>query len=292
MKPSTPSSRDFRGPLRGALLVGMVAGLVSLAVPASAWATPGASYSSLKNAIASGNPSSIIGELEHAEKLPCGTCIDLVLPLIDSENARVRDAAAWWLSKRAIREQVRDDMFERLQAGDTIRARNAAEVLGRFMHPDALMALEIAVHDSSLGEEARVAAALAIGAIGHPAGKAMLEGAVTSESAAVRAAGARALRNIRGNVEGLALVPLLADPDDDVVREAALTLGTTREEAGVQGLLQVVTDLERPEFVRRDAAWALGKIQDGSARDTLRAVAKDDPSMLVRGAARAASYAL
>ena len=252
----------------------------------------GASYASIQNAINSGNPSSIVGEVERAEKLPCGSCIDLVRPLIDHENARVRDVAAWWLAKRSIRLQVRDEMFERLAGTDTIRARNAAEVLGRFAHPDALMALEIAMHEDALGDEARVAAATAIGAIGHPAGKAMLEAGLDSESAAVRAAAAAALRNIRGNTEGAALVEVLSDADDRVVQEAVRTLGAVREALAVEALVAVIEDETRPVFVRRDAAWALGKIGDGAARDVLERVVAEDPDMLVRGAARSALAAL
>ncbi len=263
-----------------------------VAAPGTASAGKGATFASLSNAIASGNPDSIVAEVERAEKLPCGSCIDLVKPLIDADDARVRDVAAWWLAKRAIRDQVRDEMFARLQGGDTIAARNAAEVLGRFMHPDALMALEIAIHDGSLGDEARAAAATAVGTIGDYRGKAVLEGALTSESPAVRAAAARALREIRGNVDAVAVVDLLTDDDHEVVRQAVLTTGALRESAAVGPLLDVLRDTSRPEGVRKHAAWALGRIGDGSAREGLRASAENDPSMLVRGAARAASNAL
>ncbi|RMG95687.1 MAG: HEAT repeat domain-containing protein, partial [Deltaproteobacteria bacterium] len=273
---STRRTTGFRRSLAGLVLGAAVAfgGQVALA-------GTGASYASIAQAIASGNPSSIVGEIERAEKLPCGSCIDLVLPLIDHENARVRDVAAWWLAKRAIRTKVRDDMFERLAGTDTIRARNAAEVLGRFAHPDALMALEIAMHEDALGVEARAAAATAIGAIGHPAGKAMLEAALTSEAPEVRAAAAAALRHIRGNTEGLALVEVLDDMDDRVVLEAVRTLGHVRESAAVDALIAVLEDDARPAFVRRDAAWALGKIADGAARDALDRAIREDPSMLV-----------
>ena len=261
----------------------------AVALPMTASAGKGASYASIKNAINSGNPDSIVAEVERAEKLPCGSCIDLITPLIDEKDSRIRDVAAWWLAKRAIRDQVRDEMFARLQGGDSVSARNAAQVLGRFAHPDALMALEMAMHDGSLDGEARSAAATAIGDIGHYAGKAMLEAGLTSESAAVREASARSLRNIRGNVEAALVVDLIADSEDAVAREAALTAGALREATAVDALAALVTDRSRDVMVRRDAAWALGKIGDGSAREVLRAVSEDDPSMLVRGAARSAA---
>lgn len=261
-------------------------------LPQVAEAGKGSSYQSIRNAISSNNRDTILAELERAEKLPCGPCIDLVVPLIDHDDVAVRDVAAWWLSKRAIRDSVRDQMFERLQGSDSIAARNAAEVLGRFMHPDALMPLELAIHDDSLSEEARAAAATAIATIGDFRGKAVLEAAITSESAAVREASARALRGIRGNVDAVVVVELLDDEEESVVREAVLTVGALRESSGVGALSDVVRDNTLSASVRRDAAWALGKIGDGAARDVLTSVERDDSSMLVRGAARAALQSL
>lgn len=259
-----------------------------LALPSGAIAGTGASYASLKNAINSNNPDSIIGEVERAEKLPCGSCIDLVKPLIDHEDARIRDVAAWWLNKRVIRQQVRDEMFDRLQGGDQVAARNAAEVLGRFMHPEAYNHLEMAIHNAALGDEARAAAATAVGSIGSRSAKGILEGALTSDSAAVRKAAAKALRNVANNLDGVALLDLLQDSDPGVVREAALTVGAVREEGAVNNLILVLQDESLDAYTRRDAAWALGKIGDGSARDALAEASDADPSMLVRGAARAA----
>ena len=268
------------------------AGLAALLVPSPAYAGTGATYSSIKNAINTGAADTIISEIERAEKLPCGSCVALIEPLIDSKDARIRDAAAWWLAKRAVRNRVKEDMFDRLQSGDSISARNAAEVLGRFAHPDALMALEIAMHDDTLDSEARAAAATAIGSIGDYRGKAILEAALTSGSADVRQASAKALRDIRGNIDAVALVPLLGDGNDLVVHQAALTIGKLKEAAGVGDLLTVVQDDTRPDIVRKHAAWALGMIGDGSAKDVLKLVAADDNSMLVRGAARSAYNAL
>lgn len=261
-------------------------------VPTVAFAGKGASYQSIRNAISSNNRDSIIAEIERAEKLPCGPCLDLVLPLIDHKDAAIRDVAAWWVSKRAIRDKIRDDMFARLTSGDSTLARNAAEVLGRFKHPDALMPLELAIHDGALSDDARAAAATAIGTIGDYRGKDVLEGAITSESPAVREAAARALRGIRGNIDAVAVVDLLSDEEESVVREAVLTVGALRETSGIGALSDAVRDRTLSATVRRDAAWALGKIGDGAARDVLQGVEQDDESMLVRGAARAALRSL
>jgi len=279
-----------RNILRDSLVAGLLG--AALLLPSVAFAGKGATYTSLKNAIATNNRDSIVSEIERAEKLPCGPCIDLVMPLVDHDDADVRDVAAWWLAKRAIRTQVRDAMFERLTSGDARLARNAAEVLGRFAHPDALMPLELAIHDGSLDDEARAAATRAVAAIGDYRGKAVLEAALTSESAAVRAAAAKGLREIRGNVDALVVADVLGDDDEDVLREAVLTLGALREVGAVADLGDIVTDTTLSVAVRKHAAWALGKIGDGTARDVLKDVEASDPSMLVRGAARAALQSL
>lgn len=259
-----------------------------LLAPAMAEAGKGATWASLNNSINSGNQSAIISEIERAEKLPCGSCIDLIMPLIDDDRYEVRDVAAWWLSKRAVRVQVHEDMLERLISGNDVEARNAAQVLGRFMHPAALSGLEVAIHDDSLSDEARVEAANALGMIGYIGGKEILEAALTSESADVRMAAAKNLRAIRGNVEGLALVQVLKDDSPDVISEAALSLGTMKEKAAVGDLIDIIHDTDLPDQVRNDAAWALGRIGDGSAAQDLKEASEDDPSSIVRSSARIA----
>jgi HEAT repeat protein len=273
------------------ILTGITLSALFLA-PVLAQAGTGATWATLNNAIRSNNQSAIIAAIERAEKLPCGSCIDLVEPLIDDDRREVRDVAAWWLSKRAIRDQIKDEMHERLLSGGTIQARNAAQVLGRFMHPGALSALEVAIHDDQLGDEARVEAVLAVGMIGHIAGKEILEAALTSESPEVRAAAADNLRAIRGNVDGLALVAVLSDESPEVIEAAAASLGTIEEKAAVADLVDVLVDTDLPDSARDKAAWALGQIGDGSASPALESVMKGDESSLVRSAARVAWHKL
>ncbi len=268
-------------------ITGLLIG-VALTTPDQALAGKGASYQSIANAIATGNRDSIVSEIERSETLPCAPCIDLVKPLIDHDDAAVRDVAAWWLGGRAVRDKIRDEMYARLSGTDSVKARNAAEVLGRFGHPAALMPLEIAIHDDTLSEEARAASATAVGRIGDYRGKAVLEAAMTSESAAVRQAAAKGAREIRGNLEGVALLELLHDDDEAVVREAALSVGAVRELSGVADLIDVVSDVNLSATTRKHAAWALGKLGDGNARDALRSIVEGDRDMIVRGAARAA----
>ncbi len=260
--------------------------------PSVAVAGVGASYGSLRNAIATNNPDTIMAQLERAEKLPCRACIELVMPLIDDRRIEVRDVAAWWLAKRAIRTELRDAMIGRLISGGTISARNAAEVLGRFMHPDALEALEFALLDEELGDAARVAAATAIATIGHGSGKEILEAGLNARSVAVRVAAATSLRGIRGNSDGLALIPLLGDDDPRVVSAASLSLGALEEWRAVPELIGVADSDGFSARARMNACWALGQIGDTSAMEVLKNISQDDPDTLVRSAARTGYFKL
>src|SRR5688572_19927169 len=67
---------------------------------ADAFAGRGSSTSQIKSAIRSGNADAIISELERAERLVCGACIDPVMELLDHDDYRVREAAAWWFARR------------------------------------------------------------------------------------------------------------------------------------------------------------------------------------------------
>ncbi|MBK8718053.1 MAG: hypothetical protein IPN32_25480 [Deltaproteobacteria bacterium] len=265
--------------------------VTALALPQVASAGKGASYASLRNAIATGNRDSILAEVERAEKLPCGPCVDLVTPLIDHDDAAVRDVAAWWLAKRGIRDQIRDQMFERLAGGDAIAARNAAQVLGRFAHPDALMPLELAIHDDALGDEARVAAAIAVGDIGDYRGKDVLEAAITSESAAVREAAARACGTSAATSMRSRWSTCWSTP-----RRASCGRPCSRSGrcASARPSVRSPTSCATPRSRRRCAATPRGRWARSAtaAREVLKAVEADDASMLVRGAARAALQSL
>ena len=81
-----------RNILRDSLVAGLLG--AALLLPSVAFAGKGATYTSLKNAIATNNRDSIVSEIERAEKLPCGPCIDLVMPLVaDVPNPAV--SATW-----------------------------------------------------------------------------------------------------------------------------------------------------------------------------------------------------
>src|SRR5262245_34784693 len=95
----------------------------SLALAGTASAGRGGSPGAIRNAIASGSIDAIAAELERAENLVCGACVDMVKPLVDHPEFKVRQVAAWWLARRAVARTVRVEMLTRLSQPDSTAAR-------------------------------------------------------------------------------------------------------------------------------------------------------------------------
>ncbi|MGD9564312.1 MAG: HEAT repeat domain-containing protein [Pyrinomonadaceae bacterium] len=107
--------------------------------------------------------------------------------------------------------------------------------------------------------------------------------------AIVRATAAAAVVFLPPAEAAAALLPLLGDKEPFVRREAAYALGKARSPAGVQGLISAIGN-DRDLEVRAAAAVALGNIGDPAGLDSLLAVLKKKPSdeneFLRRSAAR------
>ena len=75
-------------------------GLMVASLSGTAQAGRGGSYQAIQSAIAANSVDAIQAELERAEHLVCAGCTDMVLPLVDHLDSRVRQVAAWWLARR------------------------------------------------------------------------------------------------------------------------------------------------------------------------------------------------
>jgi HEAT repeat protein len=257
----------------------------------------GGSPDRIQRAIQSGSVDAISAELERTEHLICGSCIQMVRPLIDHDDGRVRRVASWWLARRGMRSELFVEMAYRLAQPDSVKARNAADVLGSLRYHRAVEPLGAALNNPVFDAEARVAMASALGRIGEQTAVPALAQALGDKQPLVRAEALAALRELRGGLDARPAVPLLRDNVETVRTEAVYTIGATRglylagaaKDEAVTGLLERLK-LDSSASVRRKAAWALGEIlaPANRAEGPLRDAANRDPDASVRSLANAA----
>ncbi|HVZ71046.1 MAG TPA: HEAT repeat domain-containing protein [Polyangia bacterium] len=254
----------------------------------TAFAGHGGSRDLILQAVNANSTDAIQAELERSEHLVCAGCTDLVLPLVDHLNYRVRQAAAWWLARRGTAREVFVEMLTRLSQPDSIKARNAADVLGEFKTTAAIPALGAALSNPIYTGEARAAMARALGAIGRNEGAAPLVAALSDSDPMVKAAALEGIRTIEGYHDGSVAVPLVTDADSQVRIAAVTTLGTMHTSQGASALLAALAS-DKAESVRKTAAWALGEIGAPASvvGPGLQAAAAHDASPFVRSLAQA-----
>ena len=271
--------------------LGMAGVLLLAAAPARAG--HGSSPQAVVSAIASGSADAIKSELERAEYLVCAACVDYVMPLIDSDDASVRDVAGWWLVRRGVSRQVFADMLGRLGQPDSVKARNAADILASFAFPSAIPALGAGLSNPLFTSEARVAMAHALGVIRRPSAAAPLQAVLADADPQVRAAALSALRKVEGFTDGSVATSLLSDGDENVRVQAIFTVAQLRTQAAVPALVQLLQSDASPS-VRKRAAWALGQMNASAsvAAPALTQASTGDASPFVRSLARASLASL
>ena len=117
---------------------------------------------------------------------------------------------------------------------------------------------------SSASAEERRDAVMRLGAMARPESARAAAAALGDSAPIVRATAARAVLSLpRGEAAGL-ILPLLRDRDEFVRREAAYALGLTRGTAALDALAAAVETDKQPA-VRGAAAVALGQIGDARA---------------------------
>ena len=271
------------------VLAAAIAGTLALGTLGTgpAHAGRGGSAGRIKDAIRTGSVDAIIAEVERAERLTCPGCVEPLMELLESDRYELREAAAWWFARRpVIKARLSEDSVTALRGADSTAARNAADILGTFRHPQAVPALNTAIANRALSGAARAAAARALGLIGHRDGTAGLTAALGDPDAGVRWAAIDAWPLIRGQVGAAPIAARLADGDASVRARAAAVVGKRREPTARGAHEAAVTADTDPE-VRRNAAWALGELGDAASRPALTA-ALTDRSGLVRRTAQAA----
>ncbi len=271
--------------MKNLIKLAAVAALVTAASPALAGKGGGAAQ--IKDAIASHSQDAILAEVERSESLICGECVTLITGLTDDARYPVRDVAAWWIARRpGLAKQLGAGFKTDLANGDSLHVRNAADFLGSSGTMDSLPQLRAAIHRGGLDSEAKLAMIRAVDRLGHIGGNEVLTTAMTDGDALVRAAAVRAWRDLRGQVGAAPVTALLSDSDASVRAEAATVVGGMRFATAV-GTLETMATTDVSPLVRKNAAWALGKIGASSSRAALT-TASNDASSYVRMTAKAA----
>lgn len=251
-----------------------------------AMAGVGGSAGKIRQAVQSGSVDAIIAEVERAEALACDECVQLVLGLTEDARYDVRAVAAWWFAKRpALAHALAEQFQPELLSSSPIKVRNAADFLGRTMTYTALPTLRVAIK-RDVGPEAKLAIVRAVHYLGNVGGNEVLTTAMADRDAGVRAAAVRAWRDLLDQATAAPVAALLGDADATVRAEAATVLGGMRE-VGARARLEALVVSDPSPIVRRNAAWALGKLGQGASRDAL-ARAAADPSGFVSLTAKAA----
>src|SRR4051812_33093577 len=186
---------------------------LTLVLSGPAFAGRGSSPDAIRSAIASNSVDAISAELERAERLVCAVCVNMVKPLVDHEDARVRRVATWWLSRHGQRSALFIQAAERLGQPDSRLAQHGADVLGSLRAELGVAPLGAALNNPLFDDQARVSMADALGRIGEQSAIPALTEALRAKDAPVRAAAIAALRELRGRLEPAPALPLLTDAD-------------------------------------------------------------------------------
>lgn len=121
---------------------------------------------------------------------------------------------------------------------------------------------------SSADTQERRDALMRLGAMARPESSRVASVALGDSSAIVRATAARAVLSLRREEAAALILPLLRDHDEFVRREAAYALGMTRSNSAVPAL-SASLETDKEASVRGAAAVALGQIGDTSAVPSL-----------------------
>jgi len=270
----------------------LVAVTVTLLAAATANAGKGGSAALIASAVASGSSDAIIAELERAEALMCEDCIEIVTRLTEDNRYPVRQVAAWWFAKRPalanmLAEQMQSDLARR---ANSVSVRNAADFLGTIKAYSSLPTLRATMTRSDLSSDAKLAVVRAASVMAHTGGNPILVAGMGDADPTVRAAAVVAWRDVINQTDVSPVRARLADADPSVRAEAATVVGAYRD-GEARAALELLVALDTDSTVRRNAAYALGKIGSPSSRAVLTA-ATNDKSPIVKNVAKAALASL
>lgn len=239
--------------------------------------TDAPSIDAMVSVIDNGSTERLKATLEYGERVLCEACVPLLSEkLLESNDARVREMAAWWLRRQPfaapmvlakLRTTVRRSQSEELRA-------RAAEALGEMMDPHALPDLV----DAALEDKAasvRASAVRALARLNSEDAAATFADVLSDRSSEVRLAALDVLIRVGSFREYDTLLPLLGDSDANVRARAARLLGEHRVREAVTALSAMLRG-DDSAAARRAAAWSLGRIGGEAAHKALLAASKKE----------------
>ena len=250
---------------------------VALVIGASATADAGKGGSAklIEQAIAANSQGAIISEVERTETLECAECVPAVQSLLTDNRYPVREVAAWWFAKRpGMQQALAKTMEASLTSGDSVSVRNAADFLGTTKEYKAIPLLDAAIQRAGLTSDAKIALVRAAGVMAHTSADGILAIGMSDTDPTVRAAAITAWRDVLGQTDVTLVEGHLADTDPSVRAVAATVVGGYRD-ANAIGQLERLVTTDASAQVRRNAAWALGKIGSSAAAPALQQAAQD-----------------
>jgi len=243
-------------------------------------------------------PTAIWKVLEHGEKMECLACIPLVEGLLyDTQHAKSREIAAWWLRRRIfgvfgkgeVYSRVIDKIADQSQPPE-VRAA-AANALGEFLTFSGREPLSTAIRSDG-SAMVRQAAVQALERMNSDGANGEISFAMQDGDVSVRLAAVHAATRVNMFADSKSIAALVGDEDAKVRQAAAAALGTMRVKDAVDGLILLASSENEPDAaVRKSAVWSLGQIRDSAANDVVRS-ALHDPDAFVRDAARIAALRL
>jgi HEAT repeat protein len=144
--------------------------------------------------------------------------------------------------------------------------------------------------DARMGADGRLSAVIALGRLGDPRGRAVLERLVATADPNLRAASVWALGRIPGPRSRPLLLAALQDRRSEVVMAAALGLGRLGEAEDAAALCRLAADGRAPLGVRRAAIVALARTASRRTTATLFELLDGGDDELARAAALALAW--
>jgi hypothetical protein len=263
------------------------AALALLVSQGVAQAGRGGSASRIKNAVATGSVDAIIAEVERAEHLVCQDCRDPMMALLEHDRYEIREVAGWWFAKRpSLKKMLIPGMQADLASASDLDVRNAADFLGTVRDLGSVDALTAVLQGGTAAADARLHVIRGLGRIGATTANPGITLGMSDADARVRREALIAWAAVLGQSDAGNAINLATDGNSQVRARACAVVGQFRDGRARAALEQVVLSDADPA-VRRNAAWALGRIGERASRPVLE-TASQDPSGLVRRTARAA----